>query len=129
MHAKKILIVDDDEVDTYLSKRILSENDFTRDVVTASTVKEAIDYLSVHKTGFPEIIFLDLNMPGQNGLDFLESLNSLPTLQKNSTKIILLMNVVNSNDELTAKAKIHPLVFHIIEKPLTREKLDGIPDK
>ena len=129
MQVKKILIVDDDDVDTYLSKRILSENDFTRDVVTASSVKEAIDYLSLHNTGFPEIIFLDLNMPGQNGLDFLEAYNALPAQQKGSTHIILLMNVVNSNDEITTKARKHPLVFHVIEKPLTGDKLKSIPLK
>ena len=123
------MIVDDDDVDTYLSKRVLSENDFTRDVVTASSVKEAIDYLSVHKNGFPEIIFLDLNMPGQNGLDFLEAFNSLPETQKNSTRIILLMNVVNSTDNITSKATSHPLVYHIIEKPLTADKLGSIPAK
>jgi CheY-like chemotaxis protein len=129
MHLKKIMIVDDDDVDTYLSKRVLSENDFTRDVVTASSVKEAIDYLTVHKTGYPEIIFLDLNMPGQNGLDFLDAFNALPAQQKNSTQIILLMNVVNSNDDITAKATSHPLVYHVIEKPLTAEKLRNIPVK
>ena len=121
------MIIDDDDVDTYLSKRVLSENDFTRDVVTASSVKEAIDYLSVPKNGFPEIIFLDLNMPGQNGLDFLEAFNALPSPQKNLTHIILLMNVVNSSDEITSKATSHPLVYHVIEKPLTGEKLGKIP--
>ena len=123
------MIVDDDDVDTYLSKRVLSENDFTRDVVTASSVKEAIDYLSVHKTGFPEVIFLDLNMPGQNGLDFLEAFKALPAQLKDSTRIILLMNVVKGNDDLTSKARSHPLVHHVIEKPLTGEKLRDIPIK
>ena len=127
MRIKKIMIIDDDDVDTYLSKRVISETDFTREIVTASSVKEAIDYLQVHKSGSPEVIFLDLNMPGQNGLDFLEAFNSLPAQQKTSTKIILLMNVVNSNDEMTKKATSHPLVDHVIEKPLTVDKLVNIP--
>ena len=129
MRIKKILIIDDDDVDTYLSKRILSENDYTREIVTASSVKEAMDYLNVHKSGFPEVIFLDLNMPGQNGLDFLEAFNAFSAPEKKSTNIVLLMNVVNSSDEITKKATAHPLVNHIIEKPLTGEKLVNIPIK
>jgi len=129
MRTKKIMIIDDDDVDTYLSKRILSDNDFTREIVTASSVKEAMDYLNVHKSGFPDVIFLDLNMPGQNGLDFLEAFNRLSTQEKKSTNIVLLMNVVNSNDEMTKKATAHPLVQHVIEKPLTGEKLGNIPIK
>jgi len=127
MHVKKILIIDDDDVDTYLSKRIIFEKDFTREIVTASSVQEAMEYLSVHKSVFPEIIFLDLNMPGQNGLDFLEAFSAFPALAKSSTKIILLMNVVSSNDEVTFKATSHPLVKYVIEKPLTEEKLGNIP--
>lgn len=127
MRIKKIMIIDDDDVDTYLSKRILSENDFTREIVTASSVKEAMDYLNVNKTVLPELIFLDLNMPGQNGLDFLEAFNSFSSPVKKSTNIVLLMNVVNSTDEMTKKATSHPLVNHVIEKPLTVEKLVNIP--
>ena len=121
------MIIDDDDVDTYLSKRIITESDFTRDIVTASSVKEAIDYLNVHTSGLPDVIFLDLNMPGQNGLDFLDAFNSLPLQQKKSTKIVLLMNVVNSSDEMTKKATSHPMVNHVIEKPLTVDKLVNIP--
>ena len=121
------MIIDDDDVDTYLSKRIISENDFTREIVTASSVKEAMDYLNVHTSRLPEVIFLDLNMPGQNGLDFLQAFNAFSAPEKKSIKIILLMNVVNSSDEITRKATSHPLVNHVIEKPLTDEKLKNIP--
>ena len=127
MPLKKILVIEDDEVDTYLAKRVLTENFFAREVISASSVKEAMDYLSVNEKDFPEIIFLDLNMPEQNGLNFLESFTALPGQEKNSTRIILLMNVVNSSDEITSKAKSHPLVKHVIEKPLTEDKLRNIP--
>ena len=88
------------------------------------------EFLSTHlinKKEFPEIIFLDLNMPEQNGLDFLDAFSGFTAPEKSSTKVILLMNVVNSSDEVTLKATSHPLVRHVIEKPLTEDKLRNIP--
>jgi len=126
MPLKKVMIIEDDEVDTYLAKRVLSDNFFAREVVAASSVKEGMEYLSDHKKDFPEIIFLDLNMPEQNGLDFLDAFSAFTSPEKNSTKVILLMNVVNSSDEVTLKASSHPLVRQVIEKPLTEDKLRSI---
>jgi hypothetical protein len=70
-----------------------------------------MDYLHNNKsTGtFPDFIFLDLNMPGQNGLDFLELFSAFSTEIKNSATIALLMNVVNEDDPETRKATTHPL--------------------
>jgi len=127
MPLKKVMIIEDDEVDTYLTKRVLSDIFFAREVVAASSVKEGMDYLSGNKKELPEIIFLDLNMPEQNGLDFLDAFSGFTAPEKNSTKVILLMNVVNSSDEVTLKATSHPLVRHVIEKPLTEDKLRNIP--
>jgi CheY-like chemotaxis protein len=129
MPLNRIMIIDDDEVDTYTSKRVINENSFAREIVTATSVKEAMNYLSGNRSKLPEIIFLDLNMPGLNGLDFLESFGTFTPAEKNSTRIILLMNVVNSNNEITRKATTHPLVSHVIEKPLTIAKMQGIPQK
>lgn len=129
MPLNRIMIIDDDEVDTYTSKRVVSENSFAREVVTAASVKEAMNYLSGHRSNLPELIFLDLNMPGLNGLDFLESFGTFTPAEKNSARIILLTNVVNSNNEIIKKATSHPLVKHVIEKPLTVAKLQSIPGK
>lgn len=131
MHSrfKKALIVDDDELDIYVSRRIMKSSSFADVVITTTTVKDALDYLA-HNTSegsAPEIIFLDLNMPGQNGLDFLEQYVSLSLKNKNQTATVaLLMNVTNAEDVITRKAKMHPLVKYVFEKPLTGEMLRSI---
>jgi len=129
MPLNRIMIIDDDEVDTYTSKRIVNENSFASEIITAASVKEAMNYLSGHRSNLPEMIFLDLNMPGLNGLDFLESFGTFTPAEKNSTSIVLLTSVLNSNTDISKKATTHPLVKHVIEKPLTFAKLNGIPLK
>jgi CheY-like chemotaxis protein len=125
---KKVLIIDDDELDLYVSQRIINSSLFAETVVTATSVKDAMHYLKSNNTAGkrPDFIFLDLNMPEKNGLDFLNEYAEFLNGEKPTCTIALLMNVVNSDDAATSKAKMHPLVQRVIEKPLTVEKLRSI---
>ena len=127
MRFKKVLILDDDEIDLYVSNRVLKSSLFANEVITATSVKDAMDYLRNHASGsFPDFIFLDLNMPGQNGLDFLYEFSELIKEKKISCPVALLMSVMNSPDPVTKKAREHPLVKYVFEKPLTDELLKRI---
>lgn len=74
-----VLIVDDTEVDRYILKRNLSATGLELAVEECENGEEALDYfreyntlkLSSPKTYPPLIIFLDINMPLTNGLEFL----------------------------------------------------------
>jgi CheY-like chemotaxis protein len=128
MGFKKVLIIDDDEVDLYVSKRVIKESAFAEEIVTAGSVNDAMEYLISHDSpdGFPDFIFLDLNMPGQTGLDFLNEYSFFAKEKKRTCCIALLMNVVNSGHADTQKAKKHPLVNYVFEKPLSADKLKTI---
>lgn len=71
-----ILVVDDDEPVLLLMKNVLRE--FQYEAITASSGQEAIDIVKGQK---PDLILLDLNMPGMNGdavLDHLRVGDSQP---------------------------------------------------
>lgn len=129
MRFKKVLILDDDMFDLYISKRIISENSFAETTVTVSSVNEAMEYLTLNKAEdtLPDFIFLDLNMPGKTGLDFLREYAAIIKEMKPAI-IALLMNVVKSDDDDTKIAKEHPLVSYIFEKPLSAEKLRSVSE-
>ena len=126
---KKVLVIDDDEVDVYLTRRILEESGFAEEIVTAFSTDEALSYLRNNKDedDLPGFIFLDLNMPAKTGLDFLNEFSDFLKGEK-PCPVSLLMNVVNTENEETKKAKEHPLIRYVIEKPLTKEKLMKIED-
>ncbi len=128
MRFKKVLLIDDDDIDLYVSKRILKSYSFSEVIITTNSVKDALEYITnnISNSPPPEIIFLDLNMPGENGLDFLNAFEIISKEHKLSCNIALLINVVDSNDKETAQAKSHPMVKYVFEKPLTEDKLKKI---
>ncbi len=66
-HSTKLLLVDDDDRIRNSFKRSLSLIGY--DVLTASNGEEAIE---LYKSDIPEIVLLDIRMPGMNGFEVLE---------------------------------------------------------
>lgn len=65
-----ILVVDDEETIRSLIKRIMQDAGY--DVTTAANGKEALNILSQQKERSPDLVILDIMMPGLNGLEVLD---------------------------------------------------------
>jgi CheY-like chemotaxis protein len=76
---KNILLVDDDADDQLFFTDALKEIDSGIQCVIANNGKEALEQLRNFSTR-PEILFLDLNMPFQNGYEFLKHFKNEPHL-------------------------------------------------
>jgi len=74
----------------------------------------------------PEIIFLDLNMKGINGWEFIDKLNShWPTqIVEHKPYIVLLSSSIQKED--FEKSKNLESVLTFISKPIDNEKIDEI---
>jgi two-component system, LytTR family, response regulator len=73
----KALIIDDERLARVELKRLLAPYKEINIVGEAVNVDDALDKISDLK---PELIFLDIQMPGKNGFDLLEELDSVPTV-------------------------------------------------
>jgi CheY-like chemotaxis protein len=76
-----ILLVEDDPGDQKLIKNSMLEQRMTNKLYIVSTGEEALEYLKKSKEGnnenpWPELILLDLNMPGMGGMEFLRQIKS-----------------------------------------------------
>ena len=71
----KTLVVDDSRLARNELKRLLKEFDNVQIVGEAASVDEAKEKVAELK---PDLIFLDIQMPGKNGFDLLEELESVP---------------------------------------------------
>ena len=69
--AEKILVVDDDLVIRGLLRELLAEEGY--EVILASNGEEAIDLAEIEN---PEVILLDINMPGIDGIEVCKRLKA-----------------------------------------------------
>ena len=73
----KAIIIDDERLARVELKRLLSQHKEISIVGEAVNVDDALTKITELK---PELIFLDIQMPGKNGFELLEELDSVPTV-------------------------------------------------
>lgn len=79
--AVTVLLVEDDPADQKLTRLALASQEKNCDVYIAGTGEEALEYLQQSNDGNsqnprPNIILLDLNMPGMGGKEFLKEIKA-----------------------------------------------------
>ena len=86
--AHAILLVEDNPADVKITQRALRESGLPVELIVVRDGQEAVDYLlrqGQHSTTpdwrSPDLILLDLNLPGMTGRQVLERVRSTPTLR------------------------------------------------
>ncbi len=87
-----ILLVDDNEADLYLHKIAIRQANLTEQLLDFLDARQAYEYLleSEDTPNFPDMILLDINMPGMDGWDFIRE--SAERLNNRLPKIIMLLS-------------------------------------
>lgn len=122
---KTVMVIDDTYVDRFIAERIINKNDFAEKIILMDSATDAMEYLHAaakHPAEFPEIIFLDIIMPGMDGFGFIEEYENLPEGIKSKCFIVMLATLLKSGDK--EKAEQNPYVKMILDKPLDKEKLE-----
>jgi CheY-like chemotaxis protein len=108
---KKILVIDDSETNLVLLKAILEDSGF--EIELANNSLEAKDLYPKIK---PDLVLLDLLMPGMDGFDFLKHLN-LNKEDSESLEVPIIVVTAYANDENVKKA-MDLGAYDVIEKPI-----------
>ncbi|RXR21669.1 response regulator [Flavobacterium stagni] len=125
---KKILLVDDDSATNFINEITIKKTGVDAQIVVCTSAFQALDYLGStgqyeNQERFPQpcIIFLDINMPGMNGFEFLDHYDKLPEEQKGILVVVMLTTSVNPDDRMRSENDQNIKGF--ISKPLTEEHL------
>jgi CheY-like chemotaxis protein len=90
-NSLSILLIEDDTIERMKFNRTLGKLGFKHQVIEAQNGEEALNALQ-NKDNVPNIIFLDLNMPRLNGIEFLRRLKNDPELRFIPTIILTTSN-------------------------------------
>lgn len=104
--ARKILIIDDDEITQYMFNGYLANTNF---IITEAT--NGIEGLQKALDEKPDVIFLDFVMPQMNGFEILKKLKENPVTEH--IPVIILSSKILSQEE---KADIKQHIVAILTK-------------
>tara|TARA_B100000609_G_scaffold199067_1_gene200503 strand:- start:34015 stop:34422 length:408 start_codon:yes stop_codon:yes gene_type:complete len=118
-----VMLIDDCEIDNMIHQRNIRKTKLPCDVMVEETADQALQALRERLTNedsLPSFIFLDLNLPGTNGWEFVEELASLfSDSSRLFPKVIMLTTSMNPLER--QRAEDHPLIYSFANKPLKPE--------
>ncbi|GEB71246.1 MULTISPECIES: response regulator [Pseudoalteromonas] len=126
-----VLIIDDDEVDRYILKRLIKEAQLELRIFEKTDGQEALDFLEdydANKKKYPDefppiIIFLDINMPRVNGIQFLNAFAQLRVKIDISTCVIMMFST-SEREEDKANIMGHEFVKdYLVKGAFTSQQL------
>ncbi|WP_396161400.1 response regulator [Flavobacterium sp.] len=126
MKIEKIMIVDDNEFDCYITSKIINNLDESIDIMEFNSSLTAIQFLEEFQNSpekLPNLIFLDIYMPIIDGFGFIEKFNTFSDVIKAHTKICILSTTVD--DLYINKAKLNSSILYS-SKPITNEFFQSI---
>jgi len=111
-----ILIVDDDKSIRYSLKRMMEEN---YSIAAASNGEEALNQI---RRNPPDLIIMDIKMPGRNGIEALKEIKSI-----DPKSLVILMTAYGTTE--TAIEAMKYGAFDYILKPFSIPKMKGLVEK
>ena len=113
--------MDDNDLMRDFARLVIEEVGIMAEIVEATNGKEAIDLLikeTIEGQPAPELIFLDMQMPIMDGLEFLDELqlSKGQLVSELLDRVVVLSASVNPHYEKQAKSKGVKLYFH---KPIS----------
>lgn len=125
------MLVDDNPHDNFFHERLIKKDNKADNIISMESAQKALDYLkeAEHQGSKPRpnIIFLDVNMPGMKGWDFIDELIKLDI--EYLEEIIVTMLTSTEDPEEKKKAEKFNFISGFKTKPLTSEILSEIVDK
>lgn len=118
-----VLLIDDDQTNNFLNELLIKKLDVTERVLVAESGTEALSLLAQNAPDAPDLILLDVNMPGMSGIQFLEAYQQLPAEQRGATVVVMLTTTMDARD----LGRLDELsIAGLVSKPLTKEKVDHL---
>lgn len=121
-----IMLIDDDKINNFLNERLLKKVGAFDKINIFQDGEAALDFLKKELDqgkDCPELMFIDINMPMVNGIEFLETYHTLNFKNKERVNLVGLTTSLRASD--IDKLKALNCRF-ILNKPLTKTSLSSL---
>jgi CheY-like chemotaxis protein len=118
------MLIDDNKDDNFFHERVIRKNFAANTILVKQSASDALEYFKQREFLYPDLIFLDINMPAINGWEFLEEYER--RLNDSATHPIIIMLTTSENTDDRARAFTYKIVSEYKTKPLTKDMLEEI---
>ena len=101
-YVRSVLLIDDNPSCNFIMTEFIKLADDGINVYSAESVEEAITILGDAGLQFPEVIYVDLNMPVQNGFEFIEAFEDQFMQMHPECKLFMLSSSLREEDKTQA---------------------------
>jgi DNA-binding response OmpR family regulator len=113
---RRVLLVDDSATMRSIIRKILTASRFRLEV---SEAEEGVDALKQVRSGMFDLVILDYNMPGLNGIE------TLSEIKRESAQVAVVMITSTPDAEITRKAQVAGAAA-LLKKPFYPSDLDAV---
>jgi len=124
---KKIMVIEDSEIDRYVMSQIMQRCRFAEDIIMLSSASDALlqlEQLSTNPDELPQLIFLDIHMPKMNGFAFLAELKTKYDHLKEKMAVVILTISLDPINLQTSHSYSNVKMY--LNKPLNIEMLEQV---
>lgn len=123
------MLIDDAGLDNFINEKLIKTYHFAKNIYVNTNTNSALEFLNNLATVseefpqiYPEVIFIDINMPIVDGFQFINSFTQTIEKQAKKPKLVILTSSVAETDrEKTANISTE-IIF--LNKPLNKKMLD-----
>jgi CheY-like chemotaxis protein len=120
----KLVMIDDNPMEHLIMQKMFDRYELFHYASHALNGQVIIDFLKENRTNtakLPDVIFLDLHMPGFSGWDFMEQFERLYLFFQKPISIYIISSSVCPADR--ARAKQYTFVRDFVTKPIKKDQL------
>ena len=124
-----VMLMDDNPDDNYFHQRVIGKYDRSLKVISMESASEAMAFLKSNpqREIHPDLIFLDVNIPGMNGWEFLDAFNNLDAEIREKSVVVLL--TTSEDQQISSREKPRKFLTDFKSKPLTVNILQDLKAK